>query len=1199
MPISVGSTSSQHNHPNAYNARTNKVESGSGDTIKSIESALASIVPASTEATSATVAYSPFEYTGSATATHILVVLGTAPRTLEQALTASSAHKDLGVVRVRVLRPWSASHLLSVVPTSATHLVVVDATTSSSASSTTGLGFGQLFLDVAGSFHSGLWTGADLPSLREARVRLSAGQTVTIEAAKAILDVIGASFVSAETGAAPSFTVDVRNLNVPSVSCDRHCWSSVSGDIPDADLETPYLSILNQLFRDRLDLANVLDAQSLLTPPDASGEGSAQDGTSAEYGLGLHLARIRERDQVISSIRSAVASPKVPPTLAASLNTWLQAESSEPKLTTPRLELKPLQPSSRLRAPKTMLLSRFYRLAYDIGTSGVHQVIASKANVNILILDTQPYSEKKSSKAADIRKKDIGLYAMTYGGVYVSSVALQANYSGVVRALQEADTFDGPSVVLAYAPRVVLNRGGVVKGGGGIAATAALAALKETKLAVDEGYWPLYVGTPKTRWKAKIRESYEALLASLNATPVLILYGGIEAKVAVMDDVPVEQLPKHKHVVFVFPGNSRETWKALQGLNAAEANLADVKFAVFAMGDSHYWPLPSDAHYFCKSGKDLDARLGALGAQRMLEAGLGDDRAPDGPMTAYKSWTPDLWSALGVAGVEVSDAAALAAGPTDDAIKEASNFLRGSIAAGLVDTSTGQLADLDTKITKFHGIYQQDDRDIRDARARAGLEKAFSFMIRVRVPGGVSTPEQWLAMDEIADRHANGTLKLTTRQTFQFHGVLKRNLKKTMQEINQSLMDTIAACGDVNRNVMCNTIPNHSPLHADVFEFTKRFSEHLLPKTNAYHEIWLDKKDIEPIYGKAYLPRKFKVAVAVPPYNDVDVFAHDLGYIAVEENGRLLGFNVTVGGGMGMTHGMKTTYPRLGDVIGSWEQVVCVQRDFGDRTNRKHARLKYTIDDRGIEWFVTELESRLGYKLAPARPYKYGWIQAQDGTWSYTLFVQNGRVKDTPKQRYKTGLREVAKTLEKLAKPFAVSSRARPEFRLSPNQNLVIANIPSGERLKVEEMLREHGIENGQLSGLRLNSMACVALPTCALAMAESERYLPDLQGLREDAISIRMTGCPNGCARPQIAEIAFVGKAPGSYNMYLGGGHNGERLNKIFKESVGEEEILASLKPIVKDYALSRVDGEHFGDFVIRKGYVKATLKGKDFHDI
>ncbi|KAJ3119022.1 hypothetical protein HDU96_003197 [Phlyctochytrium bullatum] len=1256
--------------------------------------------------------YTPFSYHGPTNATQIVVVPNTAPRVLDSVLTPS-----VGVLRVRAVRPWTPQAFLAALPSTATHLAVLEASVGAAGASTTGLGFGQLFLDVAASFHTGEWT-TTLPVLKELRVKLAPTQLLDAHAAAAILDAVRAALRSD----APSHDLDARSSAASPVTATVGIPTS-DPVLADPAVEQPYLALLSQLFGARLDLANVIDADTA-----AVLEGPAADaGISAEFGLGLHLARIRQRDDAVRAVRAAVADPRLPPTLAAALNAWLAAApadvpargaaaaealealargGSHPNDAVAGLVAAHPNLAALLAAPvPTRWVLGGDRLAYDVGTSGVHHLLASGANVKLLLLDTQPYSAKR---AGDVRKKDVGLYAMTYGNAYVAGVSLQANYAGVVRALQEAEAFEGPAVVLAYAPRVEVGRGGVVRGGGGIAATAALAALKEVKLAVDEGYWPLFrwnpsAATDQERFRLdserlreevkgflerdahlalvaeeqaepemtpsaeeeirrtmedKIRESYQQLLASLNAMPVLVAYGsdggnaaamakrlagearsrGLKPKVAVMDEVGVEGLAKHKHVVFVvstagqgeFPGNARETWRGLQQAKADEASLAGTKFAVFAMGDSHYWPLPEDAHYFCKSGKDLDARLGALGAQRMLEVGLGDDRAPDGPMTAYRAWTPDLWSALGVGAVEVSDTAAAAAGPTDDAVKEASNFLRGSIAAGLKDASTGQLAELDTKITKFHGIYQQDDRDVRDARARAGLEKAFSFMIRVRVPGGVSTPEQWLQMDEIADKYANGTLKLTTRQTFQFHGVVKSKLKKTMQEINKSLMDTIAACGDVNRNVMCNPIPNHSSLHADVFEFTKKFSEHLLPKTNAYHEIWLDKKvvltseDHEPIYGKTYLPRKFKVAVAVPPHNDVDVFAHDLGYIAIEENGRLVGFNVTVGGGMGMTHGMKTTYPRLGDVIGFCtveqaidvgEKVVLVQRDFGDRTNRKHARLKYTIDDRGIEWFVAEVEARLGYKLEPARAYKfvsngdrYGWIRAQDGTWSYTLFVQNGRVKDTTGQRYKTGLREVARCLQRAGKTVSRGGAA-PEFRLSPNQNLLISNVPEAFKPEVEKLLADYGIENGNLSGLRLNSMACVALPTCALAMAESERYLPDLvgrieglleeNGLRDDAITIRMTGCPNGCARPQIAEIAFVGKAPGSYNMYLGGGHNGERLNKIYKESVGEEEILKALAPIVKDYAISRIEGEHFGDFVIRKGYVKATIKGKDFHDV
>ncbi|KAJ3078083.1 hypothetical protein HDU99_000796 [Rhizoclosmatium hyalinum] len=751
--------------------------------------------------------------------------------------------------------------------------------------------------------------------------------------------------------------------------------------------------------------------------------------------------------------------------------------------------------------------------------------------------------------------------------------------------------------------------------------------------------------------ETKIQESYQALIANLNSTPVLILYGsdggaaknaanrlaaeakqrGLKPKVSVMDEYAVEDFVSHEHVVFVvstagqgeFPGNSRETWKALQGLKkGGDVDFGKMRYAVFAMGDSHYWPLPEDAHYFCKSGKDLDAKLEVLGAPRLVQVGLGNDRDADGWMTGYRSFTADLWASLGVDSVEVKGAAVLV--PSDDAIKESSNFLRGTIAPGLLDTSTGALCELDTRITKFHGIYQQDDRDIREARLRAGLEAAYSFMVRVRVPGGVATPAQWAAIDDVADKLANGTIKLTTRQAFQFHGIVKSKLKKSIQEINHALMDTIAACGDVNRNVMCNPNPSSSNVHRQVQEFTKKFSDHLTPNTNAYHEIWLDKKmvvtseDVEPIYGKTYLPRKFKVAVAVPPHNDVDVFAHDLGYIAVTEGDNLIGFNVTVGGGMGMTHGMKTTYPRLGDLLGFCtveqavevgEKVVTTQRDFGDRTNRKHARLKYTIDDRGIDWFRGEVESRLGYKLQPARPYtfisngdRYGWSEGVKGIWSYTLFIQNGRVKDESTRLMKTGLRA-------LADDFIRRDVKGIEFRLTPNQHLMIAGVPSSEKWKLEAFLKKYEMENGNLSGLRQNSMACVALPTCALAMAESERYLPDLvgkiedvlevNGLRENAITIRMTGCPNGCARPQMAEIAFIGKAPGTYNMYLGGGHSGERLNKIYRENVTEPEIIELLTPLIQDYAKTKIDGEHFGDFVIRKNYIKATTAGKNFHDV
>jgi sulfite reductase (NADPH) hemoprotein beta-component len=556
----------------------------------------------------------------------------------------------------------------------------------------------------------------------------------------------------------------------------------------------------------------------------------------------------------------------------------------------------------------------------------------------------------------------------------------------------------------------------------------------------------------------------------------------------------------------------------------------------------------------------------------------------------------------------------------NESIKEDSHFLRGTILEGLADSSTGAITADDAQLTKFHGTYLQDDRDLRRELLKQKQEKAFSFMIRVRVPGGVCTPKQWIAIDELADSHANGTLKLTTRQAFQLHGVLKGKLRPTIKAINETLLDTLAACGDVNRNVLCNPNPHFSQLHGEVFEVTKAISDHLSPQTRAYHEIWIDgelsestEEDVEPIYGKTYLPRKFKISVAVPPTNEVDTFSQDLGYIAiVDEDGKLAGFNVTVGGGLGMTHNKMETYPRIADVIGFCttdqvlqvaEETVKIQRDNGDRTERRHARLKYTIEDRGIDWFTDELHKRLGWELQPERPYtfttssdRYGWSQGHDGKWHFGLFIQNGRLKDTPEQPFRKGLREISGVLD-------------GEFRLTPNQNLVIANVSPENKPRIQSLLDEYKLSDSQAqSGLRLNSLACVAMPTCGLALAEGERYLPDLitaledsldeAGLRDDSISIRMTGCPNNCARPSLAEIGLVGKSPGKYNLYLGAKLNGTRLNKLYLEAITHDEIIDALRPIFIHYGKNRLDGEEFGDFCIRSGLVKATVKGPDFHD-
>jgi len=549
-------------------------------------------------------------------------------------------------------------------------------------------------------------------------------------------------------------------------------------------------------------------------------------------------------------------------------------------------------------------------------------------------------------------------------------------------------------------------------------------------------------------------------------------------------------------------------------------------------------------------------------------------------------------------------------------IKANSNFLRGSLLDSLADTASGALAEPDTQLSKFHGFYQQDDRDVRDERRRQMLEPDHQFMIRARVPGGVCTPGQWLALDAIARKWANGTIRLTTRQAFQLHGVLKRDLKNSIRAINDSLLDTIAACGDVNRNVMCTPLPETSDLHRQVFEAARAVSDHLTPNTSAYHEIWLSTEegrrkvagtaDVEPIYGPTYLPRKFKMSFAIPPRNDVDVYAHDLSFIAISGKSGLVGFNVTVGGGMGATHGDPATYPRLADVLGFCtveqvvevsEAIVTIQRDHGDRTERKHARLKYTIDDRSLDWLHDELEKKTGYRLAAARPFefthngdRYGWQQTDDGLWHLGLFIENGRIEDRGDKRHLEGLKAIAEVLD-------------GEFRLTPNQNVVISGVTKGAREKIDQLVKAHGLDNYQQSSpLRLHSMACVGLPTCGLSMAESERYLPDLveridallhkHALQEQAITIRMTGCPNGCARPYLAEIGLVGKGPGLYNLHLGAAFNGSRLNQKVRESVNEEAVLGLLDELFGEYRSGKQEQETFGDFLVRTGVLAALEK-------
>lgn len=551
---------------------------------------------------------------------------------------------------------------------------------------------------------------------------------------------------------------------------------------------------------------------------------------------------------------------------------------------------------------------------------------------------------------------------------------------------------------------------------------------------------------------------------------------------------------------------------------------------------------------------------------------------------------------------------------SNETLKAESEQLRGTIALSLLDRLTGAVTDNDTKLMKFHGIYQQDDRTVRDERRRQKLEPAYQFMVRVRLPGGICTTERWLKLTELACAYGGDTLRMTTRQTFQFHWVLKHNLVPTIRGLHDVLLDTVAACGDDSRGVMATVNPERPELQAELAALSKTVSDYVIPKTRGYHEIWYGEERIassepeEPFYGKTYLPRKFKIGFVIPPHNDIDIYAQDLGYIAiVGDDGRIAGFNIVIGGGMGRTDRAPHTYPRTASLIGFitpdrllavTEAIMGVQRDYGNRADRSRARFKYTVDDKGIDWIRLAIEERAG-ALEPARPYEftsnadvYGWTESTDGLHHFTLFIENGRLDRS--------------LLDRLAE---VARSHQGHFRLTPNQNLMISNIPAADRPRMERQLAELGLAGmNERSVLRLNSMSCVALPTCGLAMAESERYLPELitkieailgrHCLENEPITLRMTGCPNGCSRPYIAEIALTGRAPGKYNLYLGGGFHGQRLNRLYRENIGEAAILEALDEVLGRYAAERLPGEHLGDFTIRAGIIREVTEGRFSND-
>jgi len=542
-------------------------------------------------------------------------------------------------------------------------------------------------------------------------------------------------------------------------------------------------------------------------------------------------------------------------------------------------------------------------------------------------------------------------------------------------------------------------------------------------------------------------------------------------------------------------------------------------------------------------------------------------------------------------------------------LKKQSNYLRGTIREDLEEGLTGGFTGDNFLLIRFHGMYQQDDRDIRAERAEQKLEPRHAMMLRCRLPGGIITPTQWLAIDKFAsEKTLYGSIRLTNRQTFQFHGILKKNVKPTHQMLHEVGLDALATANDVNRNVLCTSNPVESELHQEAYEWAKKLSEHLLPRTRAYAEIWWDQEkvattDEEPILGETYLPRKFKTTVVIPPHNDVDLHANDLNFIAVAEKGKLVGFNLLVGGGLSIEHGNKATYARTASEFGYFplekildvaEAVVTTQRDWGNRTDRKNAKTKYTLERVGVDTFKAEVEKRAGVTFEPIRPYEFttrgdriGWIKGIDNKWHLTLFIENGRLLDYPDRPLKSGVAEIAKIHQ-------------GDFRLTANQNLIVAGVPESEKAKIEAIARAHGLMEN-VSAQRENSMACVAFPTCPLAMAEAERFLPAFvtkveaimhgHGVGDEHIVLRVTGCPNGCGRAMLAELGLVGKAPGRYNLHIGGNRIGTRIPRMYRENINENEILATIDELVGRWAKERHAAEGFGDFVIRAGIVAPVL--------
>lgn len=1214
----------------------------------------------------------------------------------------NSLPSDTSLLEIKAYRPWNKEQLWELVPQSVKKIAVVQGSGQKSNAGE----FEPLLLEFFDDFDKLIERNIDNLILSKV------GNLKNVEIA--LKEIV--SNVKAEKPDSYLFLGEAFTEN-------NDAATELSSSIKSAiNLENAYIKVLKQLFSSNLEILNEFSSPTVLS-------------NSPEYGFGYFLSEDKKRQELLKLAKNSLDPSLYHTTEGAELvqllSKWISFNDSN-------LDESALKEANELGSKIFDLLEanqdsktalEFLKIgssltdysfksrwligsdawSYDLGNSGVHQTLFSKKNLNILLIDSEPHDNVNNSNK---RKKDVGLYAMNAGDVYVASVAVYSSYTQLLTALIEASKFNGPSIVLAYLPYHSET-------------DTPIEVLKETKNAVESGYWPLYRFDPRiadeeeqfkldsavikrelqnfldrenkltllskknpdlarnlkqsasdaitAKQEKRAKLAYDQLLEGLSGPPLHIYYAsdggnatslakrlgtraaarGLKSTVLSMDDVIFEELAGEENVIFItstagqgeFPQDGKAFWDFIK--STTDLDLASLNFSVFGLGDSQYWPRKEDKHYYNRPATLLFKRLELLTAKPLVDLGLGDDQDADGYQTNYGPWEAELWKALGVANAAVPDEPK----PwNNEDMKLASNYLRGTIVEGLADESTGAIHAYDQQLTKFHGIYMQDDRDIRDTRKAQGLEPYYSFMARVRLPGGISTPEQWLVLDRLADETGNGTMKLTTRATFQLHGVVKRNLKHTIRAMNSTLMDTLAACGDVNRNVMVSALPGNAKVHSQVADFGAIISEYFLPKTTAYHEIWLNgpderdynkdwpsiyenrkegptkKKtlvsgnalvDVEPLYSNVYLPRKFKINITVPPYNDVDVWSSDVGLIAIidKESEILKGFNMYVGGGMGTTHNNKKTYPRTGssfgflpveDIIPAIEAVMIIQRDNGDRENRKHARLKYTIDDMGADVYKQKVEEITGTKFQPEESYQidsnqdfFGWVKDETGLNHFTVFVENGRVEDTVSLSQKTGFRKVAELMQK---------NKSGHFRLTGNQHALICGIKDEHIDEFKKIMKRHNLDNTDFSGLRLSSASCVGLPTCGLAMAESERYMPELitkleniledYGLRHDSVVMRMTGCPNGCARPWLAEIALVGKAPDTYNMLLGGGFHGQRLNKLYRASIKEHEILTILTDLFKRWSLERNEDEHFGDFLIRVGVIKPTTEGKYFHD-